>query len=191
MSKSPTHRAPKNTLALEVDRLLRQLPGPDRTLRDDPEPEDPRDAGREWGTVSDTFRAPVMNGTTHGAAHAPRHIGMQAVPGPARRPAGEPSVRAQQVATWMRALLAAGLGIAVSNWPYASACGWRLYLLMAVLGVVFIAGGWASLWSWRTRSPIAHIVSLFVIYWGVVLAAEQVLPRIGYAAVEATWRCIG
>jgi hypothetical protein len=31
--------------------------------------------------------------------------------------------------------------------------------------------------------------SLILGFWGVVLAAEQVLPRIGYAEEEATWMC--
>ncbi|NIM48480.1 MAG: hypothetical protein GTN62_02200 [Gemmatimonadales bacterium] len=35
----------------------------------------------------------------------------------------------------------------------------------------------------------AQIVSLIVVYWGIVLAAEQILPRIGYAKAEASWRC--
>jgi len=36
----------------------------------------------------------------------------------------------------------------------------------------------------------AHVVSLGLIVWGLVLAAQQVLPRIGYAAASASWRCL-
>ena len=34
-----------------------------------------------------------------------------------------------------------------------------------------------------------HLLSLVLFYWGLVLAAEQVLPRIGYADDPAAWLC--
>jgi hypothetical protein len=36
---------------------------------------------------------------------------------------------------------------------------------------------------------VAHILALVILFWGIVLAAEQVLARIGYAAERASWRC--
>jgi hypothetical protein len=39
------------------------------------------------------------------------------------------------------------------------------------------------------RGGAPHVLSLILVFWGIVLAAEQVLPRIGYAAERATWRC--
>jgi hypothetical protein len=33
------------------------------------------------------------------------------------------------------------------------------------------------------------MLSFILLFWGIVLAAEQLLPRIGYAAVTAGWRC--
>ena len=41
------------------------------------------------------------------------------------------------------------------------------------------------------QNAIAHLVSLIALFWGIVLAAEQILPRVGYAASEAVWRCVG
>ena len=37
----------------------------------------------------------------------------------------------------------------------------------------------------------AHSVSLVLVFWGIVLASEQILPRVGYARTEETWLCTG
>jgi hypothetical protein len=55
--------------------------------------------------------------------------------------------------------------------------------------VILLGGSWAAVWAWRVRSASAHLVALIVIFWGIVLSAEQVLPRIGYAATQSEWRC--
>ena len=50
-------------------------------------------------------------------------------------------------------------------------------------------GAWEAAWiafvSWRLRRGVAHVLGLILFFWGTVLAAEQLLPRIGYAVVEA------
>ena len=38
---------------------------------------------------------------------------------------------------------------------------------------------------------VINVISVVVFFWGVVLAAEQILPRIGYAALPAIWSCGG
>ncbi len=103
-----------------------------------------------------------------------------------------PALTAQQVAgVWAR-LAAAGLfGVAVTQWPYPTGCGWWLVLYGVVVGCVLVAAGWAATTAWRHRLAIAHGCALVVAFWGIVLAAEQVLPRIGYAAETMTWRCEG
>jgi hypothetical protein len=108
---------------------------------------------------------------------------------PSSPSAAEPSALAQLLSAWLRALLAAGLGVAVVYWPYARACGWPLYGYLGVIGAVMLAGGWSAVWAWRVRAATAHVLALIVIFWGIVLAAEQILPRIGYAATELAWRC--
>jgi hypothetical protein len=61
---------------------------------------------------------------------------------------------------------------------------WARVLLVAVL-----AAGWIACGAWRLRSGAAHVVALVLLFSGIVLAAEQTLPRIGYAAERASWRC--
>ena len=165
MPTSPPFRTPKTTLALEVDRLLKQLPGGDPTLQGDREPEEPP--------------RPLPSGGFTLAA-----------PRPSPQPP-VPSLRAQHVTSWLGALFAAGLGAAVAQWPYARECGWVLYLYLGVIGVLLITAGWASVAAWRVRSAGAHVLALIVVFWGIVLAAEQILTRIGYSAQSAAWACVG
>ncbi|HXV86786.1 MAG TPA: hypothetical protein VD793_08815 [Gemmatimonadales bacterium] len=160
MTKPTPPRSSQDLLAREVDKLLRKLPGADPTLRGEPEP----------------ARRP---------ATGPPGVGAPSV-GP--RP-DEPSRRAQQVGVWLRGLMAAGLGVALTQWPYARSCGWALYAYLGVIAALLVAGGWAATWSWRVRVAAAHVLSLVVVFWGIVLAAEQLLPRVGYAAESAVWTC--
>ncbi len=164
MPTDPPRRTRKDTFAREVDRLLRQLPGGAPTPRGD-------DAAQPPGA------------TRPGEAGRPLS-GMAAIP---RHP--EPSPLAQKLGVWVRALLAAGVGVAASQWPYVRACGGMLWLYLGVVATVLIAGGWAAAWSWRVRVAAAHLLALIVVFWGIVLAAEQILPRIGYAADAAAWEC--
>jgi hypothetical protein len=54
---------------------------------------------------------------------------------------------------------------------------------------------WSAVGTWRHRLGLAHVASLLVVIWGMVLGAREVLPRIGYAvptAVRAAgWSCDG
>lgn len=158
-----------NDLAREIDKLLKQLPGADPHLRGDVEPAS--------GSVGSS------------GASAARHAGASpsSATSPPSRP--EPSLLAQRLSVWLRAILAAGLAGAITQWPYVHECGRWLYLYLGAIGAVMIGGAWAGVWAWRLRSAAAHVLSLIVVFWGIVLAAEQVLPRIGYAAEVATWRC--
>jgi hypothetical protein len=78
----------------------------------------------------------------------------------------------------------------MTQWPYAHGCGLGLYLYLGAVLAVTVAGGWASVWSWKHRMAVGHVLSLGVVLWGLVLAAAQILPRIGYAATAASWRCL-
>ena len=75
------------------------------------------------------------------------------------------------------------------GWPYQQGCGWPLLGYLGAVVTVLLAGGWIALASWQLRSGVAHVLSLILFFWGIVLAGEQVLPRIGYAAQKASWRC--
>jgi hypothetical protein len=120
-------------------------------------------------------------------------------PAPAPVPAPAPRDRASAAApvprprgvlfTWLRLLLGLALGVAITQWPYVRGCGIPLFgYLVAVAGVI-VAGLWSTVSSWRTRSALAHVLSIALFSWGAVLAARELLPRVGYAKVAATWFC--
>ncbi len=91
--------------------------------------------------------------------------------------------------TWLKVVLGAVLAGAMTQWPYANACGVGLFIYLGATGVVVIAGLWGSLSSWNRRMGFAHVVSLLVTLCGLVLAAAVALPRIGYAKSSGTWFC--
>ncbi len=106
-----------------------------------------------------------------------------AVPSVTRR------AQTRQAGVWARVGLGILLGIALTQWPYQRGCGWWLlfYLLAVAIGVV--TGVWGALFSWRSRLGLAHVAALGTILWGLVLTADGVLPRVGYARTPAAWRC--
>jgi hypothetical protein len=95
------------------------------------------------------------------------------------------------VGLWARVTLALLLGALMTQWPYSHRCGLPLLAYGAAVATVFLAASWTGFASWRQRNGYAHVLSLMLAFWGVVLAAEQLLPRIGYAAEQATWQCDG
>ncbi len=122
-----------------------------------------------------------------------------AAPSGGGAPAGAPAARAPSVpapvgrkaalSTWLRVLLGAALAVGMTQWPYFHACGPALFLYVGSIGVVGLAGLWGAVSSWRRRMGLAHTISLLVLLAGGVLAASEVLPRIGYAKRTATWFC--
>lgn len=90
---------------------------------------------------------------------------------------------------WLRVGLGIVLSIGLTQWPYPHPCGFRLALFLGAVAMIPIAGVWAAVGAWRRRLAVAHLLALLVIGWGAVLAAREVLPRVGYARVEASWLC--
>jgi hypothetical protein len=92
-----------------------------------------------------------------------------------------------------RLVLAVALGVGMLFWPYSARCGLGLLAYLGATAMVITAGVWTSIWTWRHRSGQAHVLSLLLIVWGIVLAAVEVLPRVGYAkpdaAHPAVWMC--
>ncbi len=144
----------------EVDRLLRKLPAADPHL-----------VGSA-PTLKRPAVAPGMPAATAGpAAGAPAPSG------------------GGWLGTWARVVLGLLAGIGMTQWPYTHGCGLRLIVyLLAVLAVI-AAGVWSGISSWRRRLGLAHILSQLLIVWGLVLAAREVLPRVGYAKTAASWLC--
>ena len=99
--------------------------------------------------------------------------------------------RVQRIGVWLRAGLGVVVGLLMIEWPYGHACGLSLGVYLGAVLAVVISGAWAGVWSWRYRMATPHGAALAVLLWGSWLAANQVLERVGYAAVNATWRCAG
>lgn len=164
MAKTPSPSDdPLDGMSKEVDRLLKKLPGADPMLRGSGAP-----------------RSPV-SGVRPGIVTAP----LGAATGAYREPTSQ-----EKAGVWLRVGLAVVVGAVMTQWPYRHACGFSLFLYLAAVVAVIVAGGWGGLSSWKFRMGAAHVASLVTVLWGIVLAAQQVLPRVGYAAAAATWRCL-
>ena len=107
-----------------------------------------------------------------------------------RRPASMRSMRSSRAAgIWARAILGVCLGIALMQWPYGRACGPRLFFYLTAVVALFTTGLWAAVFAWKGRLGAAHVIALAIMLWGLVLVADEVLPRSGYAKYSATWWC--
>ena len=89
--------------------------------------------------------------------------------------------------------LACVLGVAIVFWPYGARCGFGVAGYLGAVATLIVAGVWSSIWTWKHRAAKAHAVSLLLLTWGIVLAAADVLPRVGYAKPTANhpanWTC--
>lgn len=89
----------------------------------------------------------------------------------------------------MRVLLGLTLGVMMAGWPYLRTCGFPLFGYLCAITTVIVAGGWAAVAAWRYRVALAHIVSLIIVFYGIMLVTAELLPRTGYATDHATWQC--
>ncbi len=184
-------------LGMEVERLMKKLPGADPKLRGDDEPALSATAAgapaprRSIGASMSPSNG--ANGLRGGGARGVPIAGAAAANFPhAPLTAAQRAAHARRMelmGAWARTLSSAALGVAVLYWPYARECGWLLHAYLGCVAAVLVTGGWASFSAWRVRVAAAHVVALVVMFWGTVLAAEQILPRIGYAASSAIWTC--
>ena len=113
---------------------------------------------------------------------------------PAERGAVEKARReTSTVGVFFRLVLAVALGVGIVFWPYGARCGLGLAAYLGAVAVVIASGVWSSIWTFRHRSAKAHTLSLLIILWGLLLAAIEVLPRVGYATPTpghpAIWSC--
>lgn len=122
--------------------------------------------------------------------------GGSAAPAPMRVERGGGSLPATSggrfsgLTTWLRVGLGLLLAVAMTQWPYPSACGFNLLVYLGAITTVSVAGLWSAITSWQRRLGAAHVLSLLVLLWGLVLAARELLPRVGYAAHPRTWTCV-
>jgi hypothetical protein len=95
----------------------------------------------------------------------------------------------QVIGMWLRLLLGLSVAVMMGWWPYSRACGLPLAGYLAAVTTVIMGGGWAAMSSWKVRSGLAHVIALIVMFFGIVLAGSELLPRTGYAVRPATWTC--
>ena len=116
----------------------------------------------------------------------------------AATPAAKAEVVQRQQATstfgvFARLVLAVLLGAGMFFWPYTARCGLGLGAYLGAVSMLLIAGGWSAIWTWRHRAARAHILSLLLVLWSLVLGAIEILPRAGYARPTsqhpAEWVC--
>ena len=122
------------------------------------------------------------------------------IPAPAKGapPAAKAQVAAERATTrtwgaFLRLALATALGVGILFWPYSHRCGVGAATYIAAITVVAAGGLWSSVWTWRHRTARAHVLSLLLVVWGVVLGAIELLPRVGYAKPDPLrptgWTC--
>jgi hypothetical protein len=94
-----------------------------------------------------------------------------------------------RVGFWARVVLIVALGALMTQWPYRHECGWGLLGYFGAITMVLLGAAWVAFASWRVRNGGAHVLALIVFFWGLVLAGDEILPRIGYSIAEMTWTC--
>lgn len=106
------------------------------------------------------------------------------------------AVQREETRTWpalLRLALVTTLGVGILFWPYPSRCGAGMAGYLAAVATVTIGGLWSGVWTWRHRTARAHVLSLLLVVWGIILGAIEVLPRMGYARADAArplgWGC--
>lgn len=99
------------------------------------------------------------------------------------------SARGEVRGLWGRVVLVAALGFSMTQWPYPHECGWALSGFLGAVATLVVGAAWIAFASWRLRSGPAHLLAFVLISWGLLLAAAQVFPRVGYAADRASWSC--
>lgn len=110
-------------------------------------------------------------------------------PRPGVHPAGGPARGRDWLSTWFRVGLGLVLGVGMLAWPYTHGCGLKLVFYLIGATTVSVAGIWSAISSWKRRLGLAHTLSIILVLWGLVLAAREVLPRVGYAKADAPFFC--
>lgn len=112
-----------------------------------------------------------------------------------RADAVEAQARTSSWGAIARLALVVVLGIAMLFWPYAARCGPGLAAYLGAVAVLVSGGVWSAVWTWRHRTAKAHVLSLLVVLWGMVLGSIEILPRAGYAKPTeqhpSMWSCGG
>ncbi len=163
-----------------------------------PDPEQRKDAAMVDRLLEGLFFGDDVSTAKPARTPKPTMPSRPSTPGARPVASARPSLRTPRVggasesgrlATWARITMGGLVAGAMTQWPYAHACGFQLGLYLAAVGMVIVAGAWGSSFAWKNRLVIGHILSQAILVWGFVLGAGQVLPRVGYAMEQATWGC--
>lgn len=139
-----------------------------------------KDAGKAPAPEGQPAAVPARAG---GAAPASRQAAAAPVPA---RPAGG---RREALGLWLLALLGPLGAAALAVWPYPKGCGTMLAVYLVGVAAVAGAGIWTMRAAWLARRGRAHVFGLATLLAALVLAALEILPRIGYAATALAWGC--
>jgi hypothetical protein len=113
-------------------------------------------------------------------------------------PAARTEVAAERATTrtwgaFLRLALATALGVGILFWPYPTRCGFGLTGYLAAVTAIVAGGVWSGIWTWRHRTARAHVLSLLLVLWGMLLGGIELLPRVGYAKPDPArptgWTC--
>jgi hypothetical protein len=110
----------------------------------------------------------------------------------AATPPGKPPTPAQRrfvALTWFWTGLAVILAVALPLWPNDKSCGLRLVFYLGAAVIALLMGVLGALASWSHRRGLAFVLSLVAIVWAGIMAAREILPRVGYAKQELHWTC--
>lgn len=149
---------------------------------------DPRNWDKELADIDKLMAADRAPAAASVPAKAGEGAGRPA-PTRAAAPGGAVTRPRDTLGIWLRALLGILGAAALAYWPYNKGCGSMLYLYLGGVAAVTGIGGYTMRYAWTHRRGVAHIVGLLVLLAGLFLAALEILPRTGYAAVTRTWTC--
>jgi len=93
----------------------------------------------------------------------------------------------------LRLALVVALAVSLVFWPYERRCGEGLFGYIGAAATIVLGALWVAAFTWRARLARMHLLAMSALIWGLVLAGLEVLPRVGYAKVDAehppTWWC--
>ena len=94
---------------------------------------------------------------------------------------------------YFRLTLVVCLAVSLACWPYDVSCGPMLFGYLSAVVVLVIGGAWTATATFTHQMAWRHLIALTLIFWGTVLGAAEILPRIGYANPAPgrgiTWSC--
>lgn len=110
-------------------------------------------------------------------------------PGSPPVPTGAPPRRRFVALAWFWTVLAVVLGVALVIWPFDRTCGLRLIFFLGAALVAVVLGVVGSVTSYVHRQGLALLLSLLVVILSGIMAAREILPRVGYAKQAVDWTC--